>query len=92
MLNPAIRVVLIDTDRAALTQAAHRLAHAGVHVVVRPQPRGALDFIGRARPEVVLLGERFWRQGWARRIRAASPETVVFPAGEVPPLGLRRAA
>jgi hypothetical protein len=91
VLNP-VRVVLIDTDRATLAHAAHRLAHAGVNVVVRPQPRGALDFIGRAKPEVVLLGERFWAQGWARRIRAASPETVVFPARQAPPLGLRPAA
>ena len=88
MATPSIRVVLIDSDRDVLT----RLAGQGVNVVVRPQPRGALDFIGRARPEVVLLGERFWAQGWARRIRAASPETVVFPARQAPPLGLQPAA
>lgn len=92
MSNPAIRVVLIESDPDVLSRAAHRLAESGVHVVVRPQPRGALDFIGRTRPEVVLLGRRFWAQGWSRRIRAASPETVVFPALEVPPLAPGRAA
>jgi DNA-binding response OmpR family regulator len=89
--NPVIRVVLIESDRAILARAAHRLAHAGVHVVVRPAPAEALDYIDRVQPEVVLLGRRYWAR-WARRIRTASPETVVFPALEVPPLSAGRAA
>jgi hypothetical protein len=84
-----IRVVVIDGDSDGLARAAHGLAHAGVRVVLRRRPESALEFIGRVRPEVVLLGRAVWAKGWARRILAASPETVLFPSHPIPSLALR---
>jgi hypothetical protein len=75
----ALRALVIDPDLRALTTAVRTLAHQGFHVAGRITPDDSLDYIRRARPNVVLLGAPFWGEDWASRIRTASPRTVVVP-------------
>ena len=86
---PPIRVVVLESDRDILNRVVRRLESADLHLVARASPDDALDYVRRARPEVVLLGADFWGADWARRFSHASPETVVFPILDAPPLALR---
>lgn len=73
------RALLIDTNLKALSELVRPLAQKGFRIAARPSPEGAIDYIRRSRPDLVLLGARFWQEGLGREILAASPGTVVVP-------------
>ena len=74
-----LRALVIDPDAGALTDAVRHLVRKGFHVAGRMTPVDSLEYVRRARPNLVLLGRTFWDQGWGPEILAASPETVVMP-------------
>ena len=79
MSDKALRALVIDPDPRVLANAVRVLAHKGIHVAGRITPDDSLDYVKRARPDVVLLGLGYWEQGWGSEILAVSPETVVIP-------------
>lgn len=82
MLND-LHALVIDPDPATLTRIAGLLDH-GFRISTRLSPRDSLGYIARAKPDVVLLGVAFWKDGWGSEILAASPETVVLPVLDIP--------
>jgi len=78
-----MHALVIDPDPATLTRIAGLLDH-GFRISTRLSPRDAMDYVARARPDVVLLGIDYWQDGWASEILAASPETVVVPVLDIP--------
>jgi len=74
-----LRALVIDPDPRVLADAVRVLAHKGFHVAGRITPDDAVEYVRRARPDVVLLGLPFWEQGWGPEFLAAAPETVVIP-------------
>jgi len=79
MLHKTLRALIIDPDPRVLADAAGILAGRGFRVAGRIAPDDALDYVRRARPNVVLLGENFWKDGWGAEIRGAAPGTLVVP-------------
>jgi hypothetical protein len=84
MLDKTLRALVIDPDPRALADAAGVLAGRGFRVAGRTAPDDALEYVRRARPNVVLLGETFWKDGWGAEIRNAAPGTVVVPLDRRP--------
>lgn len=82
-----VRVVVVDADPRARARLVSRLEAPGVRVVARSSPEDALEFVARARPELVLLGAEAWSLGWSPRFTGVSPDTIVFPAAAPPSLG-----
>lgn len=84
MLNKTLRALVIDPDPRVLADVAGVLAGRGFRVAGRIAPDDALEYVRRARPNVVLLGEAFWKDGWAPQLRGAAPGTVVVPLDRRP--------
>jgi hypothetical protein len=84
MLPKTLRALIIDPDPRAIADAAGVLAGRGFRVAGRTAPDDALDYVRRARPNVVLLGEAFWKEGWAPQLRGAAPGIVVVPLDRRP--------
>ena len=85
MSHQILRALVIDPDPHVLANAVRMLAQKGIHVAARITPDDSLDYVKRARPNVVLLGRGFWNEGWRTEILAASPQTVVLPVHEPAP-------
>lgn len=84
-MNPkTLRALIIDPDPRVLADAAGVFAGRGFRVAGRIAPDDALEYVRRARPNVVLLGESFWKEGWGPEIRRVAPGTVVVPLGRRP--------
>lgn len=79
MLTKILSALAIDENRDVLANIAHILAHQGFRIAARTSPADSLDYVRRARPEIVLLGMSFWKEGWGIEILEASPESVVIP-------------
>jgi hypothetical protein len=91
--NKTLRALVIDPDARALTDAVRLLTRRGFHVAGRITPVDSLEYVRRARPDVVLLGLPFWEEGWGTEILGVSPETVVLPiVGGAGAPGIRIAA
>lgn len=84
-MTDRLRALVIDPDFSALSRASGLLKH-GFRIVARRSPADALDYVARARPDLVLLAPSFWQEGWGAEILAASPETVVLPSLDLPSL------
>ena len=82
-MTDTFRALVIDPDFSALSRAAGLLDH-GFRIVARKSPVDAREYIGRTRPDVVLLAPSFWLEGWGAEILSASPETVVLPSRDLP--------
>jgi hypothetical protein len=74
-----MRALVMDPEPRVLADAVRVLARKGFHVAGRVTTDDSLEYIRRARPDLVLLGRPFWEQGWGHEILAVSPETVVLP-------------
>lgn len=79
MLTKSLSALAIDGDRDVLANIAHLLAHQGFRIATRTTPEDSLDYVRRARPDIVLLGISFWKEGWGVEILDASPDSVVIP-------------
>lgn len=79
MREKPLTALVIDPDPSVLTRIASTLGHHGLRIAARLSPDDALEYAERSRPDLVLLGIRYWEAGWAGEILAASPESVVFP-------------
>ena len=82
MSAPTLRALVIDHDAHALAQVSDLLTRKGFRVSARATPGDALDYVRRARPDLVLLGSRFWENGWGVLLRSLAPQTPVFPTVE----------
>lgn len=78
-----MHAVVIDADPTTLSRVAGLLDH-GFRISTRLSPRDSLEYVARTKPDVVLLGLDYWREGWGPEILAASPETVVLPVLDIP--------
>ncbi len=78
-MHAPMSALVIDPDPAALARIARTLGHHGLRIAVRRSPEDALEYVGRSRPDVVLLNIGYWEDGWGSEILAISPDTVVFP-------------
>jgi DNA-binding response OmpR family regulator len=87
MTPTPLRAVAIDTDTRALGTLAHNLTHRGYRLVARPAPAESLEYVRKVRPEIVLLGAAWWRDGWPEALRRASPRSVLLP---IDPAALER--
>lgn len=74
-----LRALVIDSDPRVLADVARTLTHRGFRIAVHRSAVDALDYVRRARPDLVLLGVSLWQEGWATEILAIAPETVVVP-------------
>ena len=74
--------VVIDADFGVMSTAVRVLTKARYQVIGRLSPRGLVETVRSLRPELLLLGVPFWRQGWGSLFRSESPETLVFPMGD----------
>ena len=79
MSAKTLRALVIDPDPRVLADAVRALVRQGIHVAGRTTPEDSLEYVRRARPNVVLLGRPFWEQGWRAEILGASPATLVLP-------------
>ena len=79
-----LQALVIDPNLKVLIDLVRPLTLKGFRVAARTSPEDVLDYVRRSRPELVLLGRKFWQAGWAPEILAASPGTVVAPVAEVP--------
>jgi hypothetical protein len=82
------RALVIDRNLGVLAHLVRPLALKGFRIAARPTPEDALDYVRRSRPELVLLGQPYWRDGWITQIQAASPGTVVVPVPTAPTTGV----
>ena len=82
MSPKTLQALVIDPNIKILADLVRPLTRKGFRVSARTSPDDVLDYVRRSRPELVLLGRTFWQAGWAPRILAASPGTVVTPAPE----------
>ena len=84
MTPKTLRALIIDPDPHTLADAAGVLTGRGFRVAGRIAPDDALEYVRRARPNVVLLAESVWKEGWGLEFRRAAPGTVVVPLGRHP--------
>ena len=93
MSDKILRALVMDPDPQVVAGAVRLLVQKGFHVAGRITPVDSLEYVRRARPDVVLLGLPFWEEGWGTKIQGASPKTVVLPiVGHAGAPGIRVAA
>lgn len=78
-MDTPMSALVIDPDPTVLTRVVRTLGHPGLRIAARLSPEDALEYVERSRPDIVLLGIRYWEDGWGPEILAVSPDTVVFP-------------
>ena len=84
MSATTLQALVIDPNLKILADLVRPLTLKGFRVSARTSPDDVLDYVRRSRPELVLLGRKFWQAGWAPQILAASPGSVVAPVAELP--------
>ena len=84
-MTKTLLALIINPNLKVLGDLVRPLSLKGFRIAARPAPEDALEYVRRARPDLVLLGAPYWQEGWARRIVDASPATVVVPVPVAPP-------
>ncbi len=85
MATKTLQALVIDPNLRILADLVRPLTLKGFRVAARTSPEGAIDYVRRSRPELVLLNRKYWEEGWAPEILAASPGTVVAPVAAPEP-------
>lgn len=73
--------LLVESDLGVLSEAEQILRLGRYQTVARLSPEGLSEVAGALCPELILVGEDFWRRGWGTLFRAFSPDSLVFPIG-----------